>query len=163
MVTNSFTITDGYHNRIQMASNGRVYVGAKNCSFSAHSAPHEALDCGVEQMLGFASNLDVPVPMALVDLEVPDVNDANLCRLQAAQGDRCVDRCLCLFAAIGGQENPAKALGGVHDESVSPVQQPPQGRLTRDWKVRRSAAECGSSRRSGPNGPDLTGPPTIPH
>lgn len=35
VVTNSFAITDGYHNRIQMASNGRVYVGAKNCSVVA--------------------------------------------------------------------------------------------------------------------------------
>jgi hypothetical protein len=32
VVTNSYAIADGYHNRIEMASNGRVYVGSKNCT-----------------------------------------------------------------------------------------------------------------------------------
>jgi hypothetical protein len=32
VVTNSVAIADGYHNRIEMASNGRVYVGSKNCT-----------------------------------------------------------------------------------------------------------------------------------
>lgn len=32
VVTNSVAIADGYHNRIEMASNGRIYVGSKNCT-----------------------------------------------------------------------------------------------------------------------------------
>jgi hypothetical protein len=32
LLTSSFAIADGYHNRIEFASNGRVYVGSKNCT-----------------------------------------------------------------------------------------------------------------------------------
>jgi hypothetical protein len=32
VVTNSVAIADGYHNRMEFASNGRIYVGAKNCT-----------------------------------------------------------------------------------------------------------------------------------
>lgn len=32
IVTNSVAIADGYHNRMELASNGRVYVGSKGCT-----------------------------------------------------------------------------------------------------------------------------------
>lgn len=59
-VTGSSVITDGYHTRMEMGANGRIYIAAKNCT-NINNPPDEVRGC---LTIFNTSNVNVVIPPA---------------------------------------------------------------------------------------------------
>jgi len=89
-----------------------IGVGAEDLTVRAHPRRLEAFDGGADQLLGFASDLDVPVPMVMVKLKIPDMHDPNLGRRVRVtdQDDRGIDGRVSLLTTVGGEDDPLETV-----------------------------------------------------
>lgn len=84
-------------------------VCADDLGLCKQTGRRQAVDGGLDQAMGLAPILDVPVTMPVMNLQIPDVHDPDRRGGEATKRDRGVDRRLRILAAIGGEKDSVEA------------------------------------------------------